>query len=657
MRSWFSVRSNGQSLLGPVLLLVLIVALPTAAVLWLMTEATQNERLAVRQHLADVYRNQLEMVRQRVVADWRQSLAQLDTLVENRTPAQAFAACVRGRFVDSVIVLDANGKPAYPADDLSTSGDAVEDNPAWREAQRLEFVDRDYPTAAQAYDRIARETTDDNLAGRAVQSQVRSLLSANQTAAAVAILQHQVESPRLQQAVSPDGRWLLADLMLLLAATARDSDPPLALQTATALAKKLEDYDQPLITAAQRRFIMHELRRIFSDQAPLPTLPAEDLAAETWERTNVIILPRELQTAGAADLWQVVSPNNRVLALLHTATLVEHLKRSLASQTIPPGVHIAPVQPQDAGITSHEFLSLAIGPELPQWRLSLVLTDDPFDGAASNKGRFYFWTALVTIVATSALALLVAVALRRQNQLARLKNDLVATVSHELKTPLSSIRLFVDTLLEQDSPEPQQTREYLQLVARENQRLSRLIDNFLTFSRLDRGKQQFTLAPIQPADIARRAVEALHERLHEPDCQFDLHIEPGLPAISADADALVTVLVNLLDNACKYSGPTKRIALRVFSSDHRVCFAVADDGVGLSPRHQRRVFDRFYQVDQQLTRSVGGCGLGLSIVRSIVAAHGGSTVVESKLGRGSTFTVSLPATISINHLEGPCKTS
>ena len=136
-----------------------------------------------------------------------------------------------------------------------------------------------------------------------------------------------------------------------------------------------------------------------------------------------------------------------------------------------------------------------------------------------------------------------------------------------------------------------------------------------------------------------------------------MYIEPGLPAVAADTDALVTVLVNLLDNACKYSGPAKLIALRAFARDNCVCFAVEDNGIGLSARHQRRVFDRFYQVDQQLTRSAGGCGLGLSIVRGIVSAHGGLTAVESELGKGSTFLVTLPAIQSANYVEAPCTTS
>jgi signal transduction histidine kinase len=230
-------------------------------------------------------------------------------------------------------------------------------------------------------------------------------------------------------------------------------------------------------------------------------------------------------------------------------------------------------------------------------------------------------------------------------------------VSHELKTPLSSIRLLVDTLLDQEPADPRQTREYLQLVARENERLSRLIDNFLTFSRIERGKQRFAAEPVEPADVAGRAIAALHDRLTDPACRFTLQAQPELPPIVGDCDSLVTVLVNLLDNALKCSGPQKQIALRVYSSANHVVFAVEDNGIGLSARDKRRVFDRFYQVDQRLTRTTGGCGLGLCIVKSIVAAHGGSVQVESQPGKGSTFIVTLPSQKPAERIEEPCTTS
>ena len=227
-------------------------------------------------------------------------------------------------------------------------------------------------------------------------------------------------------------------------------------------------------------------------------------------------------------------------------------------------------------------------------------------------------------------------------RLSRLKNDLVANVSHELKTPLSAIRLLVDTLLDQEYSAPPQTREYLQLVAQENQRLSRLIDNFLTFSRLERGKQRFEAEPVEPAEVARRAIESLHDRLDEPACDFETQIAPDLPPVKGDSDALVMVLINLLDNALKYTGPNKRILLRVFVHRTKSVLRSKTMASGFRRGKQRRVFDRFYQVDQQLTRSAGGCGLGLSIVRSIVAAHGGQVEVQTEVGKGSTFTVSLP---------------
>jgi signal transduction histidine kinase len=627
----------------PALLLILIVALPTTAVLWLMNEATQNERLAVRQRLAEVYRAQLEMARQRVVAGWRESLAALDAAAPSRSPAQAFAACAGHGLADSVIVLDASGQPSYPAMSSSPPGETADDDADWLAAKRLEFTERNYGSAAEAYARIARGTHDDQLAARAIQAQIRSLLTAGEMNVAVQRLREQIENPRLQAAIVPGGRWLWADLMLMLAETTKDSDPPLARKTANLLESRLENYDLPALGAAQRRFLMHELLQRFPDRPPPPTLAAEDVAAEYLERSTDRTTPRELHASGVDGVWKVASPSGRVLALFRTTTLLANLNRGLDEQVVPQGIRLTILRPFDTGTGNDEFLTAAAGPELPLWKLSLTLADDPFDGAAAERGRFYLWTALLTIVATGALGLLVASALRRQLRRSQLKNDLVATVSHELKTPLSSIRLLVDTLLNQQRSDPQQTREYLQLVARENERLGRLIDNFLTFSRIERGKQQFAAVPVEPAEVARRASEVLHERLHEPNCQFEVQIEPELPPVAGDIDALVMVLVNLLDNALKYSGPRRRIVHSVRTRANQVCFAVEDNGLGLSARHKRRVFDRFYQVDQQLTRAGGGCGLGLSIVRSIVAAHGGSISVESELGKGSTFLVTLPA--------------
>jgi signal transduction histidine kinase len=185
--------------------------------------------------------------------------------------------------------------------------------------------------------------------------------------------------------------------------------------------------------------------------------------------------------------------------------------------------------------------------------------------------------------------------------------------------------------------------EYLQLVSRENERLSRLIDNFLTFSRMERNKQAFQMRPVSPASIAQTAAQAVKTKFSRGSCQFDTDIPEDLPTIKADHDAMVTVLVNLLDNAYKYTNDDKRIKLSVASDNGLVRFTVSDNGLGIPRRALKKIFRRFYQVDRSLSRRAEGCGLGLSIAKFIIDAHQGAITVESKPNQGSTFTVTLPA--------------
>jgi signal transduction histidine kinase len=143
--------------------------------------------------------------------------------------------------------------------------------------------------------------------------------------------------------------------------------------------------------------------------------------------------------------------------------------------------------------------------------------------------------------------------------------------------------------------------------------------------------------------VAREAAEVVRSRFADAGVRFDVEIADDLPSVSGDFDALVTVLVNLLDNAYKYSGDDKVISLRACAQDGQVCFEVADNGIGMSRRAVRRIFDRFYQVDQSLARRAEGCGLGLSIVKFIVDAHRGTIDVGSEPEQGSRFTIRIPA--------------
>jgi len=290
------------------------------------------------------------------------------------------------------------------------------------------------------------------------------------------------------------------------------------------------------------------------------------------------------------------------------------------------------------------FMKASAGKYFPGWRIELYFKDaDVFRKAARRQVAFYIWTGALVILLMLVAGASAGQAVGRQIKLNRLKNDFIATVSHELKTPLASMRVLVDTLLEGRCKGQEQATEYLQLISHENERLSRLIDNFLTFSRMERNKQTFDMLQVSPAAIARKAAEAVKTKFEQHQCKFDMRINENLPDVQADEDAMVTAMVNLLDNACKYSYDDKRIKLKVFTENGSVCFSVSDNGIGLSRRAVKKIFDRFYQVDRTLSRPAGGCGLGLSIVKFVVDAHKGTISVESKPGKGSTFTIKLPA--------------
>ena len=280
--------------------------------------------------------------------------------------------------------------------------------------------------------------------------------------------------------------------------------------------------------------------------------------------------------------------------------------------------------------------------DLP-WQARLYLVDDSaIKQSVRAQFKIYAWTALLTVVAICSIAAAAGLTVSRQLRLHELKNTSVATVAHELRTPLASIRMLVDTMREGRCRTDEQRREYLDLVAAETLRLSRLTDNFLTHSRLDRGQHAFTFAPTAPRAVIDAAVSALRAKLHAPGCDFTLDVVEPLPEITADRDGLLTVLTNLLENALKYTGDEKRITLRARSTPDAVVFTIADNGLGLTRAERKRIFEPFFQADQKLTRAREGCGLGLAIVREIVTAHSGRIEVESESGQGSAFIVTLP---------------
>lgn len=256
----------------------------------------------------------------------------------------------------------------------------------------------------------------------------------------------------------------------------------------------------------------------------------------------------------------------------------------------------------------------------------------------------YGWAVAVVALVNVMISGAAAIALQRQSQLRHLQNSALATVAHELKTPLASMRVLTDTLLDMPQADAERCRGYVELIATENERLIRVTENFLTLSRFETKSDLGDRSPIEPAALARAALDSMESRFKEAGIQPGTKIDENLPTVTVNRESTIVVLVNLLDNALKYSEPGQPVAMRVSALDGMVRFIVEDRGIGIPAEAQPRIFDSFFQADQKLARTREGCGLGLHIARSIVEAHGGTITVRSSVGKGSTFCVSLPAT-------------
>jgi signal transduction histidine kinase len=388
--------------------------------------------------------------------------------------------------------------------------------------------------------------------------------------------------------------------------------------------------------AAQRLFIMGELRRLVPT-VTLPTEAALRLSTQYVESGNAPE-PGGFRSTSVPDVWAIRPIDSRVVGLLRTSRLKAVLDDALGPLA-PRGVRFVAYPPDAPG----DVESIAAGPSLPGWQISFLVEDPAaIDAAGRAQWLLYVWTGFAGIGLIALLGVAAGQTLRRQLRIARLKTDLTAAVSHELRAPLASVRVLVDGLLADPTFEPTKTREYLQLIAGEHARLSRVIENFLTFARLERGRQRFTLAPTDPAAVVESSVRAIRERM-PAGCDLRVETAEALPRVMADPSALGTALVNLLDNALKFSPDEKHILVRASSDDRAVVISIQDNGVGIPAGEQQRIFRRFYRIDRRLAQDTAGVGLGLSIVALIVRAHGGRIDVSSAPGAGSTFSLRLPA--------------
>jgi two-component system, OmpR family, phosphate regulon sensor histidine kinase PhoR len=261
-----------------------------------------------------------------------------------------------------------------------------------------------------------------------------------------------------------------------------------------------------------------------------------------------------------------------------------------------------------------------------------------------DKGSYNLLIGLLVLSFTGTLVtgvILVWVFLRRERNLSELQADFVSKISHELRTPLTSIRMFTETLTLRRGDKVTEDR-CIEAISKESARLQSLIDRLLNWGRMESGRRVYELSENAVQSVVDEAVSAFEPTFARSQVELSVHMPPELPPIWCDRTALVDALVNLLSNAYKYGGMPRTIEISTRLSERAVGITVRDNGKGIARNEHKRIFEKFYRVDDLLARQQEGSGLGLAIVQHVMRAHRGRVEVDSEPGMGSAFTLLLP---------------
>ncbi|MEE8378281.1 MAG: HAMP domain-containing sensor histidine kinase, partial [Candidatus Aminicenantaceae bacterium] len=300
-------------------------------------------------------------------------------------------------------------------------------------------------------------------------------------------------------------------------------------------------------------------------------------------------------------------------------------------------------------LSSEDFPSSTINAQanfkgnFPDLQLELSQQDPQlFENFLTSKRGVYFFMFLLIGGILIFGSILIVRTVSRELELARLKSDFVSTISHEFKSPLTSIRQLAEMLQSGRVPSDKRRQKYYDVLVEQSERLTLLTDNVLSFAKMEEGKKEFVFENLDVEALLDDIVSAFQDRISHEDFKLELDVKGPLPSINADGSALTQAINNLIDNAIKYSGETVEANVSASVEGNDLIIAVEDFGIGIRSEEIDKIFDRFYRGGDELTRTIKGSGLGLTLVKQIVEAHKGFVSVESELGQGSTFTIKLP---------------
>jgi signal transduction histidine kinase len=616
--------------------------------------------------------------------------------IRNRTEKRLVA----DPLIDQTLVLYRNEEPLFPLllvlpdQKQVVSRRAAEASLAAkiRRAEALEFVDHNFRSAAALYRELYSAASTRNLKAEMLSGQARCLQKAEDYGEAARVYAR--VASEYSACLSPSGLPLsiLARLQSVECAK-RSGDSDQAVQLGLELFRELlkkpsalsEDQFKTYITLAGEALdtllpeekgieLSAEYRKEYADLKELQAEIMKEWAAAGLTRKEIIpelagmlsqsgeYSPqpyRFSKNVGGSDIlilgaWIPDRDGREAAGMfgvqLNNEYLVKNvLPEALGRAQLNEGAEVVladlagrPLSGKKAASTALPMVTEYFEDNFPPWKIDLFQT--PAKGLVSLDLRrnFYFWTILTLIVVLAFGAFLIVRTIGHEMEVLKIKSDFVSSVSHEFKTPLTSIRALMERLVDGKVRDAGKMDQYFSIIAQDTDRLTRLVNNLLDFSKIEEGKKEYEFSDMDVVRIATEQVQSFKKEqvLGGPDIRLEIAGE--IPKIRGDADALSRALANLLSNAVKFTPAGKSIRVGLSSDGENVILEVEDEGIGIHPDEVGKIFEKFFQGRNALSQSTRGTGLGLTLVKHAVEAHGGRILVESRLGLGSKFSLILP---------------
>ena len=549
-----------------------------------------------------------------------------------------------------------------------------------------EFVEKDYEKAAAVYGDLARRANDRDFQARMLHEQSRCLMKLKRYAQA--IVGYDRISRDFPDSISASGIPLaLTSGLMKIQCYGDEGDHPNALKAAFGLFEAITEMRWSLNEVQFRTYGGLAEERIEEALAKTRDLELVKSGKSQLDKLKGLFQEKLEQWKLIGDIKREVIPDlwPRVSALPDASTPVRYAKAEKAKLFLAIAVRLSD-KPGFLGLTvkTDYFLRHVLAGWMSSIRLNdradLVLSD--LDGNVvlgnpdhpaelrtvteffagnfppwkmefyrtkavdlemrSLKSNFYFWTVLTLVVILTFGTVLIIRTIAQELDILRLKSDFVSSVSHEFKTPLTSMKALLERLQDDKVHDRDRMKQYFSLLSQNADRLIRLVKNLLDFSKIEEGKKEYDLRPTDIAELVTQEVRDFEKQEFHSGVEIRAAIPEGIPLLMADREALSQAIHNLLDNAVKFSPERKGIEVSVRKEEGSIIIEVADQGIGIPPDELERIFDKFYQGQNAVRQIAKGTGLGLTLVKYTVEAHGGRVLVRSRVGEGTTFSLVFP---------------